>query len=57
MEELEHRSIEGTNLEVSPEDLIVIPEIYAFIMDQIKNLPCGKIVLCQSYDYIFDICS
>jgi hypothetical protein len=23
-------------------------------MDQIKNLPCGKIVLCQSYDYIFD---
>jgi len=54
MEELEHRSIEGTNLEVSPEDLIVIPEIYAFIMDQIKNLPCGKIVLCQSYDYIFD---
>jgi hypothetical protein len=54
MEELEHRSIEGTNLEVSPEDLILIPEIYAFIMDQIKNLPCGKIVLCQSYDYIFD---
>jgi len=54
MEELEHRSIEGTNLEVSPEDLIVIPEIYGFIMDQIKNLPCGKIVLCQSYDYIFD---
>lgn len=54
MEELEHRSIEGANLEVSPEDLIVIPEIYAFIMDQIKNLPCGKIVLCQSYDYIFD---
>ena len=54
MTELEHRSIEGANLEVSPEDLIVIPEIYGFIMDQIKNLPCGKIVLCQSYDYIFD---
>jgi hypothetical protein len=54
MTELEHKSIEGSNLEVSPEDLIVIPEIYGFIMDQIKNLPCGKIVLCQSYDYIFD---
>jgi hypothetical protein len=54
MEELEHRSIEGTNLEVSPEDLIVIPELYGFIMDQIKKLPCGKVVLCQSYDYIFD---
>jgi hypothetical protein len=23
-------------------------------MDQITNLPCGKIVLCQSYDYIFE---
>lgn len=54
MEELQHVAIEGTNLEVSPEDLIVIPELYGFIMDQIKNLPCGKIVLCQSYDYIFD---
>lgn len=54
MEELEHRAIEGTNLEVSPEDLIVIPELYGFIMEQIKKLPCGKVVLCQSYDYIFD---
>ena len=54
MEELEHRSIEGAKLEVSPEDLIFIPELYGFIMDQIKKLPCGKVVLCQSYDYIFD---
>jgi hypothetical protein len=23
-------------------------------MDQISNLPCGKIVLCQSYDYIYE---
>lgn len=51
---IEHRSIEGTSLEVSPDDLIVIPEIYGFIMDQITNLPCGKIVLSQSYDYIFE---
>ena len=54
MTNLEHRSIEGTNLEISPEDLIVIPEIYGFIMDQITKLPCGKIVLSQSYDYIFE---
>ena len=50
----DHKSIEGTNLEISPEDLIVIPEIYGFIMDQITKLPCGKIVLSQSYDYIFE---
>jgi hypothetical protein len=54
MTNLDHRSIEGTNLEISPEDLIVIPEIYGFIMDQITKLPCGKIVLSQSYDYIFE---
>ena len=54
MNELEHRSIEGTSLEISPEDLIVIPEIYGFIMDQITKLPCGKIVLSQAFDHIFE---
>ena len=51
---LDHKAIEGTNLEISPEDLIIIPEIYGFVMDQITKLPCGKIVLSQSYDYIFE---
>lgn len=54
MTELPHKSIEGQNLEVSPEDLIIVPEIYGFIMEQLKNLPCGKIVLCQSYDYMME---
>jgi hypothetical protein len=52
--ELEHRSIEGTSLEISPDDLIVIPEIYGFVMDQITKLPCGKIVLSQCYDHIYE---
>lgn len=52
--ELEHIAIEGTNLEISPEDFIVIPELYGFVMDQITKLPCGKIVLSQCYDYIFE---
>lgn len=51
---LPHKSIEGQNLEVSPEDLIVIPELYGFVMSQITNLPCGKIVLCQAYDHILE---
>lgn len=54
MIELDHKSIEGSSLDISPEDLIVIPEIYAFVMEQIQKLPCGKVVLCQSYDYIFE---
>ena len=51
---LPHKSIEGQNLEVSPEDLIVIPELYGFVMSQITNLPCGKIVLCQAYDHMLE---
>ena len=54
MTELRHVAIEGSNIEVAPEDLIIVPELYGFIMEQIKKLPCGKVVLCQSYDYIFD---
>jgi len=51
---IEHRSIDGTSLEVSPDDLIIVPEIYGFIMDQITKLPCGKIVLSQAYDHVFE---
>ena len=52
MTEIPHKSIENQNLEIAPEDFMVLPEIFGFVMDQIKNLPCGKIVLTQSYRYI-----
>ena len=54
MSDLEHRSIDGTSLEISPDDLIIIPEIYGFVMDQITKLPCGKIVLSQAFDNVFE---
>jgi hypothetical protein len=54
MNEIPHKSIEGQNLEIAPEDFIVLPEIFGFVMDQIKNLPCGKIVLSQCYRYILE---
>jgi len=49
-----HTHIEGQNLEVAPEDFIVIPEIYGFVMEQVAKLPCGKIVLTQAYDHILE---
>lgn len=49
-----HKAIEGQNLEVSPEDFLVIPELYGFVMSQVSKLPCGKIVLCQAYDHILE---
>jgi hypothetical protein len=48
---LKHVSIEAGNLNISPADFIVIPEIFANIMDQVKSFPCKKIVFSQSYDY------
>ena len=54
MDELPHQSISGQNLEVTPEDFIIIPELYGYIMSQISKLGCGKIVLSQSYDNILE---
>jgi len=52
--DLPHQVIEGQNLAISPEDIIVIPEIYGHVMEQLKNFPCGKIVLCQAYDHMLE---
>lgn len=54
MTELIHNSLENQNLQIAPEDFIVLPEIFGFVMEQVKNLPCGKIVLSQCYKYILE---
>jgi len=54
---LPHKPIEGQNLEISPEDFMIIPELYGHVMEQVSKFPCGKIVLCQSYDYIMETLS
>jgi hypothetical protein len=54
MSELPHKSIDDGNLEISPDDLLIIPEIFGYIMEQVKNLPCGKVVLTQAYDHMFE---
>ena len=54
MEQLPHQPIEGQNLEISPEDFLILPEVFGFVMDQVKHLPCAKIVLTQSYSYMLE---
>jgi hypothetical protein len=54
---LPHVAIEGQNLEISPEDFIVLPELYGHVMEQVSKLPCGKIVICQAYDYLLETLS
>tara|TARA_R110000824_G_scaffold42265_3_gene124709 strand:- start:2605 stop:3672 length:1068 start_codon:yes stop_codon:yes gene_type:complete len=52
--ELPHANIEGGELKVGPQDFVIIPELYSHVLEQIKDMPCSKIVLCQAYDYILE---
>lgn len=52
--DIPHMCITNPDLKVSPEDTIIVPEIFGYVMEQISNLPCEKIILCQAYDHIFE---
>lgn len=52
--DIPHKTIEGENLEISPEDFLVIPEIFGYVMDQVKQLPCAKIVITQQYAHMLE---
>lgn len=51
---LEHTNIQNQELEVSPSDFLIIPEVYSSIMNQTKKLSCKRIVLTQNYNYLTD---
>lgn len=52
---LPHISVESNELKVNPQDLIVVPEIYANVIEQLSKLPGYRVVLCQAYDYILEM--
>jgi len=54
---LPHVSIESGALNVAPQDFLIIPEVFSTIMQQkeVRALPCKKIVLSQSPEYIFEL--
>jgi hypothetical protein len=47
-----HMSMTDPKLMVGPEDIMVIPEVYSNVMEQTKNLPCLRVGLLQSIDYM-----
>ena len=52
---LPHMSIESQTLSITPQDFLIIPEVFSTLMDQTKHFPCTKIVLSQSPEYIFEL--
>jgi hypothetical protein len=45
-------SLADPKLVVGPEDVMIIPEVYSNVMEQTKNLPCVRIGVMQSVDYM-----
>lgn len=49
-----HMSMADPKLTVGPEDIMVIPDVFSNIMEQTKKLPCMRIGLLQSVDYMLN---
>lgn len=52
--DFEHVSMADPKLTVGPEDVMVIPEVFSNVMEQTKNLPCMRVGLLQSVDYMMN---
>lgn len=50
MKVLPHIASDTEKFEIGPQDFLVIPELFTNIMEQVKKLPCDKIILFQSVD-------
>jgi hypothetical protein len=50
--DFKHVAMSDPKLTVGPEDVMVIPEVYSNVMEQTKNLPCVRVGLLQSVDYM-----
>jgi len=49
-----HIPMSDPKLTVGPEDIMIIPEVFSNVMEQTKNLPCVRIGLLQSVDYMIN---
>ena len=52
--DIPHEPMESAKLTVGTQDVIIIPEIFSNVMEQTKNLPCIRIGLLQSVDYMLN---
>lgn len=49
--DFKHIPMTKNDLKVSPDDVMVIPEVFSNLMEQTKNLPCVRVGFLQSIDY------
>lgn len=53
-EDLEVVSIKEDNIGVRVDDVIVVPEYYSNVLEQLTSIRCVKVMLIQQKDYIFE---
>lgn len=44
-----------TEIVTEPSDIIIVPEVFANVMDALIEHPCKKVVMVQSYSYMFEL--
>lgn len=50
-----HQNIEKDNVAISPSDFLFIPEIYANVMSQTKQLPCKRVAILTNLNYLTEV--
>lgn len=53
--ELSHKITK--NLNVEPSDIIIVPEVFPTVMEQLSKYPCKKMVFAQAYTHMFELLS
>lgn len=43
------------NLNVEPSDMIIVPEVFPTVMEQLSKFPCKKVVFSQAYTHMFEL--
>jgi glycosyltransferase involved in cell wall biosynthesis len=47
-------SIKNDKIEIKIDDVLVVPEYYSNVLQQVSNIKCTKVMLVQQKDYIFE---
>jgi hypothetical protein len=50
-----HYNIKHEQVIVNVSDILIIPELFSNLMEQTKNMPCKRIILCQNFNFIPEI--
>lgn len=53
--DLPHANISKDIVDISPSDVVFIPELYSSVMTKTKELKCKKVAILQNFDYMTDL--